>query len=226
MKTKFEVYGHKIVDIKTGKIYAIELLARPRKNQIDDIESFFKTASKDELVDWFYYQVERAIRFYTNTGIRCTVNLDKHIFNDVNLDVLNGYQDNIIIEVTQVHELPERDEVFGLKHRYGANLFLDDFDWSVNDVETLDRYKFDGFKLDKEMIALAESRQFKDADILSKLKIIYAKSNKSNKLCIVEGVETHFQASVLRDIGFRYYQGYYFHIPEPLDHIEANMGKN
>ncbi|HCE24045.1 MAG TPA: EAL domain-containing protein, partial [Hyphomonas sp.] len=74
---------------------------------------------------------------------------------------------------------------------------------------------FDKIKIDKSFVRDIESR----SDSRSITQATIALAHSLGMRCTAEGVETHFQAEFLRDIGCQELQGFFISRAKPLDKL-------
>ena len=107
----------------------------------------------------------------------------------------------------------------GLKHLHslkdgGFRIAIDDFGTGYSSFETMFSFDIDTIKLDKSM-----------TDIITNPKGFHVCKHAFSLFrdlsieCIAEGVETEEQMKLLRKIGARYTQGYYFAKAVPFDKV-------
>ena len=99
----------------------------------------------------------------------------------------------------------------------GARISLDDFGTGYSSLSHVHRLPLDKINVDRSFIVDIESRS-SSRDIL---KTVIDLCSNLNIACVVEGTETARQIEILRRLGFRSMQGYYFARPMPLADIPA-----
>lgn len=217
MYRSFDVYGQEIHDIITGEVVSIELLARPKDGHIIDLDEYFHELDPAIAFQWFLHQRKIARRFYRATRIPCSINIDRHSLAYLK-EYGPKYDEGIeySIEITQLYSLPEAlslDKVFKSRGK-NIEIWLDDYDVDsiLNVDDLLGTYDFDVVKLDPKTPKLLLNDLGR-----TKLKLFNKLINKSKAKVIVEGTETEKQVNEFVDLGFRYYQGFFFHRPEHID---------
>ena len=100
----------------------------------------------------------------------------------------------------------------------GFLVMMDDFGSGYSSLNMLKSIPVDVLKIDMRFLEITEENEQKGIGILESIV------NMARLLglpIIVEGVETPQQESVLRSMGCRYTQGYYYYRPLPIDQFES-----
>ncbi|MCC5813882.1 MAG: EAL domain-containing protein [Leptospira sp.] len=118
----------------------------------------------------------------------------------------------IIFEVTETEKV--RDEahllsIFNSYKKQGFMTAIDDFGAGYSGLKLLTRFVPDFIKIDMDIIRDIHSSQQK----FFVTESIITMANKLGARVIAEGIESKEEYSTLRDMGIRYYQGYYFAKP-------------
>ena len=98
---------------------------------------------------------------------------------------------------------------------------LDDFGMGYSSLSTLRDFEVNEIKVDKSFINRPNFSE-KDAIILS---TVIKLANKLRIDIVFEGVETYEQLSLLKTLGARTIQGFYFDQPLPKEEFEARLAK-
>ena len=96
----------------------------------------------------------------------------------------------------------------------GATIIIDDFGTGHASLSQLIDMSASIIKVDREFVERVETSE-RHRKIV-KMTLDLAKSLEMQT--IAEGVETHAQLSVLKDMGFKHFQGYLFGKPAPIEH--------
>ena len=99
----------------------------------------------------------------------------------------------------------------------GARISLDDFGTGYSSLSHVHRLPLDKIKVDRSFIIDIES-QSSSRDIL---KTVIDLCSNLNIACVVEGTETARQTEIVRRLGCRSMQGYFFARPMPLAQVPA-----
>ena len=121
--------------------------------------------------------------------------------------VMNNAQDNISV-LKQLREA-------------GFIVEMDDFGSGYSSLNMLKEIPLDVLKID--MVFLQETANYDKSSII--LQSIIDMANKLNLSQITEGVETKDQLDMLKKMGCKLFQGYYFSKPIPLEDFEKLPAK-
>ncbi|WFE69457.1 bifunctional diguanylate cyclase/phosphodiesterase [Thiomicrospira sp. R3] len=103
----------------------------------------------------------------------------------------------------------------------GIQFSLDDFGTGYSSLSYLKRLPLDQLKIDQSFVCDISV----NSNDVSIVKMIVALSNELNFNVIAEGVEREEQQTLLASLGCRFYQGYLFGRPQPLDEFEQSVCK-
>lgn len=106
----------------------------------------------------------------------------------------------------------------------GIRISLDDFGSGYSSLSYIHQLPIDKIKIDRSFVTDIE-RGGAGSEIIT---TIIALCRSLNLECIVEGIETLGQVEILRGLGCRYMQGYYFARPmnvEKLRHYIADTAR-
>ena len=126
----------------------------------------------------------------------------------------------ITFEITEGALLQDFDlaaEMIEDLHKLGARIALDDFGVGFSSLGYVHRLKLDKIKVDQSFVSGIEGSD-------TAPKIIRAILDLCRHLdldCVIEGAETQSQLAILRGLGARYLQGYYYSRPMPFASIAA-----
>ena len=93
----------------------------------------------------------------------------------------------------------------------GVQVWLDDFGTGYSSLSYLQKYKFDGVKIDRAFI----SNLMPENDNTSLVEAILAMSSSLKMTNVAEGIETEYQLERLKEMGCQYGQGYLISRPLP-----------
>lgn len=95
----------------------------------------------------------------------------------------------------------------------GSRIYLDDFGTGYSSLSYLKRFKVDTIKIDKAFVRdLAQ-----DSNDRVMVEAVTMMADSLHLSVVAEGIETQEQLALLRQMGCRYGQGYYFSKPVPPD---------
>ncbi|BBZ28565.1 hypothetical protein MMAD_28600 [Mycolicibacterium madagascariense] len=224
-----------IVDIATGRVVAMEALARwrhPSLGVIDPTE-FVAVAERTGLVgglgEWALRTAclqAASWRRFTDVGIRVNVSamqLRDTAFVDKVAGVLRwtGLEPAALgLEITETVSLSDNDRVSGTLtalHDMGIGLALDDLGSGYSSIAYLNRYPvFECFKIDKSYIA-----DLPDPRATAILTAIVMLARAFGLVVVGEGVETPEQLATLRECGCDLAQG--FLLGRPMTESQATI---
>jgi len=227
-KNDFSLRFHPVYDVEDNNIFYIEALLRWRRDKkFVPPFCFISVAEKMGLMQQITKLVlnsicknindQAAIR---NTVIPVSINLPAQLlqgnsFINELISVVDSHDtpaENIIFEISE-NQLSSN--IFYIKdslqalHEYGFKLVLDNYgsgNLAVNDLRQL---PFDMVKIDRSFLAGIPGEGNEEALITALIDLVLALNFK----VIVHGVETDEHVMLLKFLGCRYQQGYYYSRP-------------
>jgi diguanylate cyclase (GGDEF)-like protein len=153
--------------------------------------------------------------------VRIAVNLSPIQFNDPGIiDVVSGLlaksgvrSERLELEITEGVFLADgdaTDETFARLKGLGVRLALDDFGTGYSSLGYLKKAPFDKIKIDQSFVRGAASKANRNSAIIR--AIVTLAESLSMDTC-AEGVETHDDLHLIRDLGCSHVQGYIFGRP-------------
>jgi diguanylate cyclase (GGDEF)-like protein len=226
-----------IVDITTGQVRAFEALARWQSPTLGHVSP-----------DRFIPVAERAghVRGVTKTllkkalaalaqwpaDIRMSFNLSAHDLSDSEtvvqiIAIINRSRvdpkriDFEITETAVAHDFKQAQVAVQTLKALGAGISLDDFGTGYSSLSHVHRLPLDKIKVDRSFITDIDSNPVS----LKIVKSLTALCTDMGLDCIIEGVETGTQLAILRDLGCRMVQGYYFAKPMAEADVPAYLAE-
>ncbi|PJK07133.1 hypothetical protein CO612_00680 [Lysobacteraceae bacterium NML71-0210] len=98
----------------------------------------------------------------------------------------------------------------------GVKIAIDDFGVGYSNLSYLQNFGFDVLKIDKSFVQALDH----SADAYHLIRGVIAMSHALGLRVVAEGVETEYQAAILRNEGCDILQGYLFYTPMPADQLE------
>ena len=162
-------------------------------------------------------------------SVRLAVNLSPLQFNDPNVVQIvathlreTGVRaERLELEITEGVFLAEgdsTDETFARLKELGVRLALDDFGTGYSSLGYLKKAPFDKIKIDQSFVRGAASATNRNAAIIR--AIVTLAETLGMDTC-AEGVETHDDLQLIRELGVSMVQGYIFGKPSPAETARA-----
>ena len=159
--------------------------------------------------------------------VRVAVNLSPLQFNDPNVTAMIGKHlaetsvraERLELEITEGVFLAEgdsTDETFARLKALGVRLALDDFGTGYSSLGYLKKAPFDKIKIDQSFVRGAASTTSTNRNAAIIRAIVTLAETLGMDTC-AEGVETHDDLELIRDLGVSMVQGYIFGRPAPAE---------
>ena len=156
--------------------------------------------------------------------IRVAVNLSPIQFNDPKIVEIVGSAlersgitpSRLELEITEgvfLADSDATDDTFARLKELGVRLALDDFGTGYSSLGYLKKAPFDKIKIDQSFVRGAASRSNRNAAII---RAIVTLAESLNMDTVAEGVETHDDLQLIRDLGVSQIQGFIFGRPASL----------
>lgn len=239
---EFKMYIQPKWDIMEDKLYGGEALVRWMKedgNMIypsDFVPVFEKNGFIEQLDLYMLESACKMIREQIDGGgpaYPISVNQSRMLLNDPAYiskitEMLNRYQipkGYIELEITETVFFTDREKMISILKELKeveVQLSMDDFGSGYSSLNMLKDFPFDVLKIDKEFFS--ESITSESSKWILRMIIEMAEGLGIRVIC--EGVETKEQVEMLRRIGCRYVQGYYYSKPIPAEnYVELFCGE-
>lgn len=239
---EFKMYIQPKWDILEDKLYGGEALVRWMKedgNMIypsDFVPVFEKNGFIEQLDLYMLESACKMIRDQIDEGkpaYPISVNQSRMLLNDpmyINriTEMLSRYQipkGYIELEITETVFFTEREKMISILNELKeveVQLSMDDFGSGYSSLNMLKDFPFDVLKIDKEFFS--ESITSESSKWILRMIIEMAEGLGIRVIC--EGVETKEQVEMLRKLGCRYVQGYYYSKPIPAEnYVESFCGE-
>lgn len=230
---EFKVFLQAKWDIVNDRVAGAEALVRwirPEGNMVfpDEFIPVFEKNGFIERLD--FYMLESVIKKMREvmeaggTVYPVSVNQSRILLHNPEYlerirQLFDSYQvpkEYIELEVTETALFDDRKRMVSVLRelkKEGVKLSMDDFGSGYSSLNTLKDMPFDVLKIDKEFFSEAVTS---DSSTLILQKIIEMAAGLGMEV-ICEGVENEQQVALLRKIGCKRVQGYYYARPEPID---------
>jgi EAL domain-containing protein (putative c-di-GMP-specific phosphodiesterase class I) len=240
-KKQFVLYYQPEVELATRRIVGLEALIRwqhPDRGLIPPMD-FIPFAEETGLIlpigDWGLLEACNQIRQWHaedpgQAAPRVCVNLSARQFSREGLadhvEVLlrrSGISSQQLgLEMTESSLFPDPGtamEVLGSLRRLGVSLLLDDFGTGYSSLNHLHSLPFDVLKIDRSFV----TRMTEGEQPLQIVRTIVELARVMGMDVVAEGIETHQQYMLLRQMGCRYGQGFLFSRPVPAATVSAML---
>ncbi len=228
---QFELYFQPQIDAETGKVVGAEALIRwhhPTAGMISP-DVFIPIAEETGLIitisDWVLRKACAQLAHLKQQGfgdIRLGVNLSAREFDRHDLlerirtplDEFRISPESLEIEITESLLMKDAENIVArVKHlrSTGVHISIDDFGTRYSSLNYLRRFSVSRIKIDQSFV-----RDLKIShDSFAIIQAIVGIANNFDLHLIAEGVETEQQAAILRQLGCKEMQGYFFSRPLP-----------
>ena len=231
-KEAFQLYYQPIVDLKSGKIVAVEALVRwmmPNK-QIRMPDEFIQIAEDSGMIiqlgEWVLRTACGQLKKWLTDGLnlRIAVNLSTRQFQDPNLmekvmSILREMEvdpSRLELEITESAAMLNPEESVQILRKLtenGVRIAIDDFGTGYSSLSYLKRIPAGTIKIDKTFVDGVVS-ELEDATIV---KSVVALANALEKETVAEGIETREQYEAILAMGCNFGQGYWIGMPADVD---------
>lgn len=238
-KEEFTAFYQPKVDIATGRIIGAEALCRWIRNGkiVPPMEFIPILEMSSAICTLDFYMLDRAckdIRGWLDEGVdpvKVSVNLSRmHLGDELLLDKIiniidknNVPHDLIEIELTETTtdvDFGELRHIVNGLHNSGISASVDDFGIGYSSLNLIKELPWDVLKIDKSFLPDG-SENDKQKSIM--LRHVVSMAQGLGLECIIEGVETHDQIDLLKDIHCFTVQGFYFDKPLPKKDFEKKL---
>jgi EAL domain-containing protein (putative c-di-GMP-specific phosphodiesterase class I) len=213
-----------IVDVETQSIYAYEALVRGVNGE--PAHTILDQADDSNRYDLDQGCRRKAIEMASDLGMAATsANLSINFYPNAVCSTENGLRwtletaartnfplDRLIFEVTEGERVRDQQHLNSIICEYrsrGFRVAIDDFGAAYAGLNLLASFQPDILKIDRELIRDVDTRNAPRIII----QAILSACNDLGVQVIAEGVETRDELLALRDLGVRYFQGYFFARP-------------
>jgi len=236
-RSEFVLFYQPQVDLRTGRIFAVEALIRWRHATLGVVAParFIPMAEETGLIvpigDWVLHEASRQNRAWQDAGlpaITMCVNVSARQFKEKNLvsRVVGALKASgldakyLELELTESLIMQDVDQAVATMAELqglGVQLSIDDFGTGYSSLSALKTFPVARLKIDKSFIdGLATDEN--DRAVAS---AVISLGQKLNLRVIAEGVETEEQLAFLRANNCDEMQGFHFSRPVPAQELEA-----
>ena len=242
----FHLHYQPIVDLSSRKITGFETLIRwdrPNHGPVSPVV-FVPVAERTALITpigkWVLTHACRQHAEWQKTlpdDFECVLSVNVSPLQIQQADLAAQFADSLTetgldpkwlkIEITESAFLEDLDNAVRTLenlHALGVRIAIDDFGTGYSSLSPRLRVPIDKITIDRSFISTIES----DPAALRIVKAIIDMADSLGKDIVAEGIETESQASIIREMGAQYGQGYLYSKPVPveqaLDLLKAQMG--
>ncbi len=229
VRNELLVHYMPIVDVMTGKVRAVEALARwqhPRLGLVGP-SKFIAMAQETGLIisidQWVLQTASRQLHDWrleiaTASRLSISVNFSRNLLEqaDVGAQIDRVLRESHLLpgdlnmDINESVLAPDNGiDALADLHQRGLKLHMDDFGTGQGWLRHLHKIEVDTIKIDHSFLAGGADR---DRQVLTRIVQIARDLGKS---VIAEGVETKEQARLVREVGCSFAQGFFF--SPPLD---------
>jgi diguanylate cyclase (GGDEF)-like protein/PAS domain S-box-containing protein len=229
VRNELLVHYMPIVDVMTGKVRAVEALARwqhPRLGLVPP-SKFIGLAQETGLIasidQWVLQTASRQLHDWrrdiaTANRLSISVNFSRNLLEQADVGaqidrVLRESQlapGDLNMDINESVLAPDNGiDALADLHQRGHKLHMDDFGTGQGWLRHLHKIEVDSIKIDRSFLAGGADR---DRQVLTRIVQI---ARDLGKTVIAEGVETKEQARLVREVGCSFAQGFFF--SPPLD---------
>jgi len=227
-------YFQPIINLQSAKVEKYEALVRLqlKNGELLSPYHFLETLKKTS----YYYEVTKIMlhktiitakrypeyRFSLNISMDDILNnsIKTMIFEEIRLNFEKKPNLDIeILESEYIHDTTKVQEFIEKLHLLGVNVLLDDFGSGYSNFSYFSHLDIDLVKIDGSIVKEIGSDNRK----YHMLQSIYDFSQGLELENVAEFVETKEIAHILRGVGVKYAQGYYFGAPAPTPLLDANV---
>jgi diguanylate cyclase (GGDEF)-like protein len=231
IESEISLYFQPIVDVGRGKTVAFEALARWDSPVLGRVapDIFIRVAERSDLINKLTRMLLRTALAEAKTwpdDIHVSFNLSMRDLGSreaiVNIAAIienSGIAPSRIdLEVTEtalIQDFDQADVSLRTLKALGVGISLDDFGTGYSSLSYVRRFPIDKIKIDRSFVRDVET----DDSCRAIVKSVIDMSRNLKLGCIVEGMETDNQVSILRSLGCTTMQGYLFGKPMPSDEV-------
>lgn len=229
---EFCLHYQALVDLESGSIIGAEALLRWTTSDGEHISpaEFIPVAEESGLIiplgDWVLRRACRDLRVWLDQGLdlKLSINLSSRQFFHLEIvdKVITAAEEagvpaaQIELELTESAMLVDPEQAAQILIRLqkaGFTIAIDDFGTGYSSLERLKQLPVQTLKIDRSFVSELPQAS-RDASIV---RSVITLSQHFEMTSLAEGIETRDQWNILREMGCRFGQGYYFSRPIPAD---------
>jgi c-di-GMP phosphodiesterase len=228
-KKQFYPVYQPVIDSKHNVIKGLEVLMRWKTSDGYEMSpaKFIAIAEEKHLLEALSENqlktVMQQMAHFRHMGLYLAINVSPALLlSDRYVSILMGFRYKCFINgIELLAEITERESFEGKEgvltaisrlRAAGVKIAMDDFGTGFSNISSINKICPDFLKADREFIGACQSGGLQEILLKSIIKI----SQDASIPLIAEGVETQAQLEYLERQGLRFFQGYYFCRPAPL----------
>jgi diguanylate cyclase (GGDEF)-like protein/PAS domain S-box-containing protein len=232
-REEFRLYYQPQIDTVSGKITGFEALIRWQHPDLGLMlpGQFIQLAEDTGLIvpigDWVVRTASKQIKAWQAAGfppVRVSVNLSAVSFKQKDLAgrFIVGLSEAGVdprcleVEITESTLMEDADVTLGTLRKLkeiGLRLAIDDFGTGYSSLSYLQQFPLDTLKIDRSFIK--DISVNRNSAAIARTIVLLAQNLRLG--VVAEGVETHGQLALLRTLGCKEAQGYFFSRPVPAE---------
>ncbi|MEK5067223.1 putative bifunctional diguanylate cyclase/phosphodiesterase [Sporosarcina sp. FSL K6-1508] len=237
---EIDVYLQPKVDLKDGEIIGFEALARwfspvlgpvPPNLFIPAAENMGKIIDLEivilsKVMEWQQKREQSGKKMY-QVAVNISVH---HFFDHAFVDELKKLANNydlsprhIMLEMTEsigLVDLQKAKLIFKELNKAGFEISVDDFGVGFSSLSYLPQLPLCELKIDRSFISALD-----EPDTLAVVRTIIQLAENLNLTTVAEGIEEERHIEVLRSLGCKVGQGFYYYKPMPLEEIDQLLAE-
>lgn len=229
-KREFELHYQPVIELKNNRAIGLEALLRWRRSGRDELltpRQFLPVAEDIGLLReiglWVFREaceqsskwrklIEPTLQLFVSINLSpsqlATPDLTQKLSQIVR--ETDADQNSLNIEITEASIIGNHERI-GVQLRnlksLGLKLCLDDFGSGYSSLRALHELPFDLIKIDKSFVSYLQPKKHQSEQLM---RSILAIANIYKMQVVAEGVESRYQADLLRDMGCQLAQGHFF----------------
>ncbi len=222
------------VDIVSGRVYGFEALARLNHPVLGPISpgEFIPIVEQSiysrQFGEWVMETALAFLATFEGQRPKLSINVQKRQLDRAFLEKIItsckrlGIDPHVLtlelLESDFFADLGGDETIYALLDQHGIRLSIDDFGTGFSSLSYLEKLRVDELKVDRSFV-----NNIHDGKPPYVLEAVHRMADALHLDVVVEGVETCEQLKVLRNIGYRYFQGFYFSKPLPPTQARASF---
>jgi len=226
-----EPYFQPLYSIEPFEIFGVEVLSRPQTTSVlQNPEMLFQTALEfGSYLDLEMMVWEKALDIFKDRGEgkNLFLNCSPHLVENDHFMRVQAVFQRSVVKVSQVYlELTERSAISQhdlFYHRlrqyreHGFKIAVDDVGSGYSSLESIVETRPEVVKIDRHIVHGLTQDPYKHSIV----KFVVSFCREHDIICVAEGVETKEEFQMVRNLGVKACQGYYFFRPTPQLDIPA-----